>query len=66
MYRLCGFLRIRLPKGFVHYSVGDSEAAVAAEVVGEKFLNVHHRGEVFAAEPPLAPSAVGEARAEVA
>lgn len=47
-------------------SVGDSQATISAEIVGEEFLNVHHRGEVFSGEPPLTSAAVGVSLAEVA
>ena len=46
--------------------VSDSKAAVPAEIVGEELLNVHHRGEVFAREPPLTLAAVGVPGTEVA
>lgn len=39
--------------------VGDCSAEFLAERVGVKFLNVHHRGEVFAREPALALAAIG-------
>ena len=56
--------------GFAHgvgvESVGNSEAAVAPDVVGEEFLDVHDRGVVFSGEPASAFAAVDEAFAEVA
>lgn len=41
--------------------VGDCPTKFLSEAVGIKFLNVHHRGEVFAREPTLAFAAIGAA-----
>ena len=38
--------------------VGDCPAELLAERVSIEFLNVHHRGEVFAREPALALAAI--------
>ena len=42
------------------------QAALLPQIRAKKFLNVMHRGEVFAAEPPLTLASVGEALAKVA
>ena len=42
------------------------KATIFAKIVSEELLNVHHRGEVFAREPPLTLAAVGEPGTEVA
>ena len=46
--------------------IGNGVAELSAEVVGIKFLNVHHRSEVFSGEPPTAFAAVDETVAQVA
>ncbi len=42
-------------------SVGDGSAELLADIVGEKFLNVHDGGEILAREPAFTLATVGTA-----
>lgn len=42
-------------------SVADGVSKVFAEIVSEKFADVHNRGKVFSTEPSLSLSGVGAA-----